>query len=64
MIARVRESVPHIRKGLQRMFSMPLTFRSYGSERYSWKGNRKTAGKWRKSMPTTQNANSVITNWG
>ena len=28
------------------------------------KSNRKTAGKWRKSMPTTQKANLVFTNWG
>ena len=33
-------------------------------KRYSWKDNRKTAGKWRKSVPTTRNANSINTNWG
>ena len=44
--------------------SMLVTFRSYGIKWYSWKGNHKTVGKWRKSVPTTRNANSIDTNWG
>lgn len=43
---------------------MLVSFRSYESKRYSWKDNRKTADKWRKSVPTTRNANSIDTNWG
>lgn len=43
---------------------MLVSFRSYESKRYSWKDNRKTADKWRKSVPTTLNANPVFTNWG
>ncbi len=46
------------------MLSMLVSFRSYESKRYSWKNNRETAGKWRKSVPTTLNANPVFTNWG
>lgn len=46
------------------MLSMLVSFRSYESKRYSWGNNRKTAGKWRKSVPTTLNANPVFTNWG
>lgn len=43
---------------------MLITFRSYGIKRYSWKNNHMTVGKWRKSVPTTLNANLVFTNRG
>jgi len=46
------------------MLSMLVSFRSYESKRYSWENNRKTADKWRKSVPTTLYANPVFTNWG